>query len=213
MPTVITEPVHTAEYIVSEANGSRSREIGTITGSTDLVAGTVLGQVAVGATAVAAALGTNTGNGTFGAIAVGAPAVAGAYTLRMQSATGFVVEDPLGAEIGHGTTGSAYSAGGLGFTLTAGGTAFVAGDSFTITPAAGSGKYAQLNLAGTDGTEVPAAILYQGARVSQGDVVRTVHKRGCEVNGNLLTWPAGISSPQLTAATAALALLGIIIRN
>jgi hypothetical protein len=53
----------------------------------------VLGKVAHALTGSAAALGTNVGNGTFGAIAVGDPAVAGVYTVRID-ATHYVVEDP-----------------------------------------------------------------------------------------------------------------------
>lgn len=44
MPDIIKEPRHTGEYIVSEANGSRSREVKTVTGA-DYEPGTVLGQV------------------------------------------------------------------------------------------------------------------------------------------------------------------------
>lgn len=85
------------------------------------------------ATGAAAAQGTNTGNGTFGAIAVTAGAAQGVYGVEFDDATHFIVSDPEGVEVGHGTTGVAFSAGGLGFTITAGGTAFVPGDSFTLT--------------------------------------------------------------------------------
>ena len=85
------------------------------------------------ATGVAAALGTNTGNGTFGTITVSAGAMAGAYAVEFDDATHYVVNSPDGALVGHGTTGVAFSAGGLAFTITAGGTPFVAGDSFTVT--------------------------------------------------------------------------------
>jgi hypothetical protein len=87
----------------------------------------VLGKVGHALTGTAAAIGTNVGNGTFGAITVGDPAVAGVYTVRMQDATHYVVEDPAGVEIGHGVTAVAFAAGGLGFTWTAGGTPMVAG--------------------------------------------------------------------------------------
>jgi hypothetical protein len=94
--------------------------------------GVVAGGATAG-TAVATAKGTNTGNGTFGAITVAAPAQAGAYVVSFDAATTFTVSDPEGVEIGHGSTGTAFSAGGLGFTITAGGTAFAAGDAFDVT--------------------------------------------------------------------------------
>jgi hypothetical protein len=97
----------------------------------------VVAGAAFAATATSAALGTNTGNGVMGAITVSAGAKAGTYTLTItQSATNagaFMVEDPDGKEVGHGNVASAFSAGGLAFTLADGATDFVSGDSFTLT--------------------------------------------------------------------------------
>jgi hypothetical protein len=76
----------------------------------------------------------NTGNGTIGAVTVtGAsnPSI-GDYIATFTSATAFTVTDPRGETIGSGTAGTAFSAGGLGFTITSGGTAFAAGDEFII---------------------------------------------------------------------------------
>src|SRR6185369_431362 len=141
--TPITERRHDGGYIIYEpADGIVTREaILLLTGFGFVEAGTVLAKVAHALTGVAAVMGVNVGNGTFGAIAVGDPAVAGVYTVRMQDATHYVVEDPGGHEIGHGVTAVAFAAGGLSFTWTAGGTPMAAGDSYTITVAAGSGKY------------------------------------------------------------------------
>lgn len=89
------------------------------------------------ATAEAAALGTNTGDGAMGSITVTAGAKQGVYVLRIvepgSNVGTFVVEDPDGVQIGDGVVGSAFSAGGLAFTLADGATDFVAGDSFAIT--------------------------------------------------------------------------------
>ena len=83
-----------------------------------------------------AALGTNTGNGAMGAITVAAPAKVGNYTLTIvepgANVGTFIVLDPDGIQIGDGAVASAFSAGGLSFTLADGATDFVAGDSFTI---------------------------------------------------------------------------------
>jgi hypothetical protein len=92
-------------------------------------------------TATAAAWTTNTGNGAMGAITVSAAAKVGVYKLRViepaANAGTFIIEDPDGNEISvKGTVGSAYSGGGLAFTLADGATDFVSGDGFDITVSA-----------------------------------------------------------------------------
>lgn len=49
----LTEGRHAAEFIVSEANGSRSRAVVTIASGENLAAGTVLGKVTAGGKYVA----------------------------------------------------------------------------------------------------------------------------------------------------------------
>jgi hypothetical protein len=83
---------------------------------------------------VSSAAGANTGNGTLGALSVVAgTALDGAFTVKFTAATAFSVSDPNGRQLVAGSTGAAYSDGGIAFTVTTGGTAFVAGDSFTVT--------------------------------------------------------------------------------
>ncbi|MBW9336204.1 head decoration protein [Herbaspirillum sp. RU 5E] len=206
-PTVtpLQEQWHDGGFIVSEANGHISRETVTLTGGVKVLAGTVLGQQTIGNTAAAAALGTNSGNGTFGAISVAAPAQAGDYAVQFADATHFVVEDPQGVEVGHGTTGVAFSGGGLGFTITAGSNAFVAGDSFKVTVAAGSKKFAPLSLTAADGTGVPVAVLYATKDVTSADKQALVIFRHAELNGFELIWPAGATAPQIAAFIAQMA--------
>jgi hypothetical protein len=213
-PTVtpLQEALHNGGFIVSEANGHLSRDTVTLTGAVPVLAGTVLGKQTTGTTAAAAVLGTNTGNGTFGAIAVGAGVQPGGYAVEFDDATHFIVSAPNGQEIGHGTTGAVFNAGGLGFTITAGGTAFVPGDSFTVTVAAGSGKYAPLSLTATDGTVNAAGILFGAKDVTSADKPAVAMTRNCEVNASELIWPAGASTPQIAAATLQLQALGIIAR-
>jgi hypothetical protein len=97
--------------------------------------GVILGGT-FAATGSSAALGTNTGNGAMGAITVTAGAKQGNYTLTIiepgANVGTFTVVDPDGIQIGDGVVASAFSAGGLAFTLADGATDFVAGDSFTI---------------------------------------------------------------------------------
>ncbi|MGH8541758.1 MAG: head decoration protein, partial [Stenotrophobium sp.] len=112
--------------------------------------GTVLGLQTTGAGATAAALGTNTGNGTVGALStVAVPTQIGNYLATFTSATAFSVVAPSGASAA-GAVGVAFAALGIGFTLTAGGTAFAAGDTFTITAVASVGKPTATSAPGTN---------------------------------------------------------------
>jgi hypothetical protein len=212
--TPIGENWHAGGYVIWEPeNGMVTRAEGTLLSGVGIVtAGTVMGQVTEAGTAVAAALGTNTGNGTFGAITVAHPSIPGVYDVEFDDATHFVVSDPHGVEIGHGTTGAAFAAGGIGFTITAGGTAFVPGDSFTVTVAAGSGKYVVFDPTADDGREIASAILWSGYRdATSADKKATLNVRGpMRVNVGELVWGANVTTtPQKTAALASLAALGI----
>lgn len=77
--------------------------------------------------------GANTGNGTIGTLSATAATLAGAWKVTFLTATTFSVNDPNGDAMKSGATGVAYTSNGLTFTITAGGTAFVANDSFTVT--------------------------------------------------------------------------------
>ncbi len=211
MTQILSDDRHTtASYIVSEANGYRSREVGFVaSGSGVLKAGTVLGKTELGSATATAKSGGNTGNGTISAVTLLAGAKTGVYKLRFTAATTWTLSDPDGFEIGDGTNGVA-NANDLAFTTTAGGTAFVAGDGFDITVAAGSDKLVPLSLTATDGSQTAAAILYEGCDATSADVRRTYTARDTEVQVDMLTWPAGITDPQKTAALASLAALGII---
>ncbi|AZO67688.1 head decoration protein [Mesorhizobium sp. M6A.T.Cr.TU.016.01.1.1] len=214
MPTIFNEGRRHGAYIVSEAAGAtggmRSREVGVITGAASLVDGTVLGQVSVGA-AVAAAKGGNTGNATISAVVTGAGAKSGVYSVEFTAATKFDVIDPDGFKIKSGATGAAY-ADDLGFTITVGATPMVAGDGFNITVAAGTKKFKALDPAGVDGSQVASAVLFGNVDATLADKNAVVSVRETEVNGEEITWPEGISGGAKTAAIAALAANGIIVR-
>lgn len=159
---------------------------------------------------IVSAAGTNTGNGTIGTLSVaGYAAKAGFYSVEFDDATHFIMSDPTGLEVGHGTTGVAFSAGGLSFTITAGGTAFVPGDSFVVTVAPGSGKYKPFDPANVDGSQVPSAILFATKDVTTVDKPCAVVVRQCEVNSSELVWPTGMSAAAITAALAQLKSIGI----
>lgn len=95
------------------------------------------GGAGPGAATSAAKTGGNTGNGTMGSVTVSSGAKLGVYELRIITAVTnggtFKVTDPTGVIIGTGQVASAFSAGGLAFTLADGATDFIVGDGFDIT--------------------------------------------------------------------------------
>lgn len=202
--TILTSNPRLAEFVLTEASGQRSRQNIVVTQSgTEVQSGTVLTKIDTGA-ATAAAVAGNTGNPTFGAIAAGIAAIAGDYALTFTAATKFSVEDPNGVTIGNGTTGVAFSKAGVGFTLTAGGTPAVAGDSFLIAVAVGSGKYVPYTAAGAAGPG--DAILYNHLPAATGDKKAVGFVRDCEVMRAALT---GLDA----GAETQLADKGVIVRG
>lgn len=174
-----------APFLLSEASGQRSRDNIVVTQTdTEVLSGTLLTKIDTGAGTFAMVAGA-TGNPTASAITVGAAALPGVYNLNFTAATKFTVEDPNGLMIGNGTVGVAFSKAGLGFTLTAGGTAAVVGDAATITVAVGSGKYKPYTAAGAAG---PAdAVLYEYLPAQTGDFPAVGFTSDCEVNRFELT--------------------------
>ena len=204
----MTTPLYTSpqivDFVISEGDDFLSRDNAVVTQTgTAIKSGTILTQVDTGAGAFAMDAGA-TGNPTSGAITVGAAAIPGAYVLTFTAATKFMVEAPNGVTIGTGTLGSAFSAGGLGFTLTAGGTAAVAGDTAKITVAAGTGKYIPYTAGG--GAGVASAILYTGLGAATGDAKVVVFTQDIEVSRDKLT---GLDA----TAEAQLRMVGIKVRG
>lgn len=204
MATSLLSTPRVKAVIISEASNQRSREniVVTQTG-TALASGTLLTQVDAGAGTFAMAAGA-TGNPTAGTITIGAAAIPGVYVIEFTAATKFTVEDPNGKTIGTGTLGSAFSKAGVGVTLTAGATPAVAGDTATITVAAGSGKYIAYTANGAAG---PAdAVLYNWLPAKTGDAKTVGFVRDAELNRFELT---GLDA----AAQADLAKKGLIVRG
>jgi hypothetical protein len=217
--TVFTEGRHAAEFLLSEGQGHFSRDNLAIAESQDFEAGQVLGKRAVVADVVAtpSAGAGNTGNAT---IAMGDPAVTskvkdGRYKGICSDATHVVWEDPDGKEIGTSVHGAAFAKGGVKFTITAGGTANVAGDEFYVDVAADNQdfEYGAHDPSAADGLEVAAAIALYPAKTGAGESARISGiTRMAEVNGNCLGWDAEITDAQKADAVEALADRGIIVR-
>ncbi len=136
----------------------------TLAAGLTLPRGTLIGQqtgnvYAMAAAAATTAGGANTGNGTIANLSAGAEVVAGTYRVNFTAATAFAVVDPEGETLGTGATGVAFASPQVGFTITAGGTAFAAGDGFSLvveeTAGSGAGLYVQATATATDGSEDP----------------------------------------------------------
>jgi hypothetical protein len=185
MATALYNNVGLKPFILSEGPGLRSRDeiIVTQTG-TAIESGQLLTKVDTGTAAFAMDAGA-TGNPTSGAITVGAAAMPGAYVVEFTAATKFTVEAPDGVTIGTGTVGTAFNKGGLTFTLTAGGTAAVAGDTAKITVQVGSGKYVAYTANGAAGSA--DAVLYKRLPAATGDVKAVGITRDAEVSAFQLT--------------------------
>lgn len=213
--TTLTESLHAGGFIASEANGFLSRKAITILSGQNLAAGAVLGCITIGA-ATAAAVAGNTGNGTCGAVTVGAGAKVGVYrVICIEPNTNlgkFTVEDPDGITVGVATVASAFSGGGLAFTIADGATDFVSGDAFTITVAAGSGKYAAYDTALTNGRATAAGILFDAVDASSADKAGVAIVRLAEVVSSSLIFASDQDSTAQTAALAHLAALNIVAR-
>lgn len=218
--TIVTEGLYPSEFVLSEANGHRSRDAVTVDQSQTIAPADVLGQKTVGAlSAVGAVAAGATGTGTITAsptVAAGTPAgvYRGVCIAAAANAGKFRFEGPDGVEIGEATVAVAASIGGLGFTIADGGTDWVVGDEVTITvsAAAGDGEWVKFNPAATDGSQHAKAIAYAGAVTGAGATAElVVIARDAEVKSALLGWN-GATDNQKAAALAELATLGIVAR-
>ncbi len=205
-----TIPLVLGDWLQFEEDGHYSRENIVIkSGEGALKTGTVLGRIAVGA-GTAAMDGGNTGNATFGAVTVGAGAITGGYVITFSAATKYEVEDPNGVNIGNGTTGVAFSAGGLGFTITAGGTPMAAGDRATISVAAGTGVYVAFDTAATTGGAVAVGILIDPVDATDADTKAAALVRHATIAPSGLVWKGTPNTNQKNAALAQLRTQGIL---
>ncbi|MEO1817747.1 head decoration protein [Pseudomonas sp.] len=209
--SIKTEGVHAGEFLLSEANGARSREnIVIVKGAGQLAAGTLLAMITAANAMVPTAAGGNTGNGTIGSIAISSVAVSGTYLLTITEAAAdggtFEVTASNGTVVGTGEVGEAFEAAGLGFTLADGSTDFVEGDAFTLEVTANLGEYVAYDDDGTDdGRRTASAILYGPVDTTDVDAMAVGIVRDAEVTERLLT---GLDANGRTD----LAALGIVIR-
>lgn len=210
--TILQERNHTGEFLLSEANGNRSRDVGTVNATAGrLDSGTVMAILTSANAGVVTADAGNTGNGVFGAVTVGNDAITGTYVVEITEAAAeggtFSVTDPNGDAVGTGEVGVAFSAGGLSFTIADGATDFVVGDKWTVAVTAGLGEWVPYDDDGSnDGRRTASGILYTAVDATEADAQATFVVRDAEVAAARLT---GLDA----AARADLAALGIVVRD
>lgn len=203
--SAITEGLYPFEFLVGDRLTISVENI-VIASGQNLGPGAVIAKTFVGS-AVGANASGNTGNPTIGAITVGAKAEAGEYLVVFTSATNFQVFAPNGNFIGSGSTGAAFSsAQRLTFTLTAGGTAAVAGDVFVITVTEGVSTYAAASGGDASG------ILGTYANATGGAVAAVAIVRMAEYNVNEVSF-GSMDAAHIASAKAALARRNIIGRS
>jgi hypothetical protein len=163
----------------------------------NLMRGAILGQQTNNSIDVAA--GTNTGTGTVGSTSLGTTETFGIFTLKALSATSFSVTDPEGNALPNATVGTAYANAEINFTITAGGTAFVAGDSFTLNVIEATGNYVLSVKTASDGSQNPSAILAMSTNASTGPQVAGAYVLG-EFNQNAVSFDPSWTLPALQTA-------------
>ena len=219
--SVLTEGKRLGDWLKWEQENQYSRDVVTVLAGSGaeraLLSGMVLGRITKGA-ATGAAVAGNTGNGTITAApTVGAVAKPGVYRLTCiepaADAGKFTVEDPDGILIGIATVGVEFTTH-LTFTIADGSTDFVAGDSFTITVAAGSAKVKQIDFSATDGSDQACGLLLVDTTAPDGaDKSAVAVVRNAIVSDNGITWPGGATGDQKNAAIAQLKAAGILVRQ
>lgn len=191
--TINTEGVYAGEFLLSEANGTRSREEVVIAaGSGILMSGTLIALITAANALTPTPDAGNTGNGTVGSVNVTSAAITGDYLLTITegAANGgkFDLVDPTGARVGTGTVGQPFTGGGLTFTLSDGSTDFAVGDGFTLAVLANLGEYTGYDEGGTDdGRRTASGILFASVDATVNDVRAVGVMRDAEVIERLLT--------------------------
>lgn len=218
--TVLTENARPGEAIMSEGERSISRENVVIAQSQTIAANALVAKIAVPAGVTIAQSFAGTGNGV---LTLANPNSStkikdGNYSVVFIEPTTnlgtFEVLDPAGKLVGTGVVGTAFNKE-IKFTIADGGTDFVAGDTFTlaVTTEDVDFQWANFDPTATDGSEVPAAYSIYACTTGSGETKKTaVLTRMCELNGNCIAWPSGITDAQRVDAIQALDTRNIIVR-
>lgn len=130
----LTETTHAGGHILSEPDGNRGRENGTLITGQDLAAGTVLGRITKVQAAGPIPTIVGTGTGAMTALTFGPDVQVGVYTITLlaTSATAaFSVTAPDGTVLPNGAVGTAYVSTHASFLISSAGTMTI-GDSYAL---------------------------------------------------------------------------------
>ena len=216
----LTQSPTMGDVLKYSENPNYTNETVTLLTGTNYAVGSVLGQITTaGATSVAN--GGNTGNGVLTVDAVDpvlADAQAGAYKVTIITAATnggtYTVTGPNGNPLGNANVAATF-ANEIKFVLADGATDFVVGDFFTITVAAGSGKYKLATADGTDGAQIASAVLLMAADATAADATGVILARGpAIVSKAALVFDATVTAGALTTTKyAELTAVGIVPRT
>lgn len=186
------------DQLIADAKLAVTQPITLSTGN--LVRGAVLGRKTT--SSVIPTFGAeNHGNGTVSALSVGGTPMYGNFVLTWKSATDVGVVDPEGNVLADATVGDAYTSAEINFTLTAGGTAWQAGDSLVLEAVNDVGEFALCVKTASDGSQVPVAILVMDTNASAGPVRAGAYFSG-EFNARAINFDTSWTLQQLMAAVA-----------
>ena len=206
----LNEKPRTGDFLLSEANGTLSRENGILASGQNLLAGAIVACLlaAVGAKA------SGGGNGTISAVTLGSDAEPGVYVLTniatSSNAGTFSVRAPSGAYLPNLTVGVAYASSHINLTVADGGTDW--GSDAVIHVTVTPGEYTELDPTEDDGSQIAAGVLWDNTNATDADAACVVVRRAAEVKADALVWPSGITEGQKSTAIAQLNELGIVLR-
>ena len=206
--TVLLEGNYLHEILRQEAPRAASREVVVIASGNGVALGEVLGKIlkACPATGTASTAPANTGDGTMTAVAMGSETEIGTYlavcTAAAVGAGTFAVYTPGGLRLKDAEVGVAYDEQHLAFTLNAGGTDFIVGDSFTVAVAEGSGKAVPIDFTAVDGSQTAYGFTIAGYDATAADVEGVAIVRDAVIVPDNLVWPDGATAEQKASALA-----------
>ncbi len=219
--SLLTEPTKISDVLLyekgEEFNFVRDAIV-MVSGTAAAVVGQLLGKITLaGATQTHAG---NTGNGVM-TLDVTTPvlafAAAGVYSVVCTAAATnsgtFRVTDPRGRVLGDVAVAATF-ADQIKFAIADGSADFIVGDTFLVTVAAGSGKYAKLTPAALDGSQNCAGVLLSATDASAADANGIAVVRGPAIlKTGGITYTSGMTTPQKAQALTDLVALGITTRT
>jgi hypothetical protein len=229
MTLQINEAVHAGAFLITELDDFLSRANGTFEAGQTLVTGTVLGRL-TGVPPTSPNVGTPVkhypfgGGGTMALAATPYDAATQLGTYRVVCTTPaagagtFTIYDPSGNVVGTEVAGVAFATQ-IHFTVTAAGVDFMLDDEFRVTvtlpQANAQGQWVAFNPAGTGGAQNAAGInIYPVTSTTTPISIQyAVLTNNAAVRASDLTWPAGITLAQMSAAIAQLNAQGIVLRQ